>query len=98
MGARPSLFAELKRRNVFRAAILYVGAVWALAQGIAQLSPVVGAPDWVARWFLVAAVIGFPFWCAFSWFYELTPQGLMRESDIDPAQSISAHTGKRLDR
>jgi TolB-like protein/Flp pilus assembly protein TadD len=93
-----SLFAELKRRNVFRAAALYIAAVWALAQGIAQLSPVVGAPEWVARWFLVAAAIGFPFWCAFAWFYELTPQGLVRESEIDPAQSIDAHAGKRLDR
>jgi TolB-like protein/predicted Zn-dependent protease len=91
-------FSELKRRNVIRAAILYVGAVWALAQGIAQLSPVVGAPEWVARWFLVAAVIGFPFWIAFAWFYEFTPEGLKRESEIDPADSITAHTSKKLDR
>jgi TolB-like protein/Flp pilus assembly protein TadD len=93
-----SLFAELRRRNVFRAAILYIGAVWALAQGIAQLSPVVGAPEWVARWFLVAAAIGFPFWIAFAWFYEFTPEGLKRESEIDPADSIAAHSGTRLDR
>jgi len=91
-------FSELKRRNVIRAAILYIGAVWALAQGIAQLSPVVGAPEWVARWFLVAAVIGFPFWIAFAWFYEFTPEGLKRESQIDPADSITAHTSKKLDR
>ncbi len=91
-------FSELKRRNVIRAAILYIGAVWALAQGIAQLSPVVGAPEWVARWFLVAAVIGFPFWIAFAWFYEFTPEGLKRESEIAPAESITAHTGKKLDR
>ena len=52
-----SLFAELRRRNVFRAAILYVGAVWALAQGISQLGPSVGAPEWTTRWFLLAAVI-----------------------------------------
>jgi TolB-like protein len=92
------LFAELRRRNVFRAAILYVGAVWALAQGTAQLSPVVGAPEWVARWFLVAAAIAFPFWIAFAWFYEFTPDGLKRESEIAPADSITAHSGKKLDR
>jgi TolB-like protein/Flp pilus assembly protein TadD len=95
---RALFFAELKRRNVLRAAAFYVAATWALAQGIAQLSPVVGAPDWAARWFLVAAAIGFPFWIAFSWFYEFTPEGLKRESEIDPAQSITAHTGKKLDR
>ncbi len=95
---RPSFFAELRRRNVLRAAAFYNAATWALAQGIAQLSPVVGAPDWAARWFLVAAAIGFPFWIAFAWFYEFTPEGLKRESEIDPAQSITAHTGKKLDR
>src|ERR1043166_4016521 len=71
-----NLFAELKRRNVIRAAIFYVGAVWALAHGISQLGPSVGAPDWTTRWFLVAAGIGFPFWMAFAWFYEFTPEGV----------------------
>jgi TolB-like protein/Tfp pilus assembly protein PilF len=92
-----NLFAELKRRNVIRAAILYVGAVWALAQGISQLSPSVGAPEWATRWFLVAAAIGFPFCIAFAWFYEFTAEGLKRESQIDPAESITRHTGRKLD-
>ena len=95
---KPSLFAELRRRNVLRAGAFYVAATWALAQGIAQLAPVVGAPEWAARWFLIAAAIGFPFWIAFAWFYEFTPDGLKRESQIDPARSIAAHTGKKLDR
>src|SRR5215510_16506137 len=92
-----NLFAELKRRNVIRATILYLGAVWALAQGISQLGPSVGAPEWATRWFLVAAGIGFPFWIAFAWFYEFTPEGLKRESEIDPAESITRHTGRKLD-
>ena len=92
-----NLFAELKRRNVIRAAILYLGAVWALAQGISQLGPSLGAPDWATRWFLVAAGIGFPFWIGFAWFYEFTPEGLKRESEIDPAKSITHHTGRKLD-
>src|SRR3954470_2883730 len=91
------LFAELKRRNVIRAAILYVGAVWALAQGISQLGPSVGAPEWATRWFLVAAAIGFPFWVAFAWFYEFTPEGLKRESEINPAESARLHSGRKLD-
>jgi adenylate cyclase len=89
-------FAELKRRNVIRAALLYLGAVWALAQGIAQLGPSVGAPDWTTRWFLVAAAIGFPFWMAFAWFYEFTPEGWKRESEIE-ASSITRRTGRKLD-
>jgi TolB-like protein/Tfp pilus assembly protein PilF len=92
-----SFFSELKRRNVLRAAVFYVGAVWALAQGISQLGPSIGAPEWATRWFLVAAGIGFPFWIAFAWFYEFTPQGLKRESEIDPADSIAHRTGRKLD-
>jgi TolB-like protein/lipoprotein NlpI len=93
-----SLYSELKRRNVIRAAVLYIGAVWAFGQGLSQFSPALGLPDWATRWFLVAAAIGFPLWTAFAWFYEFTPEGLKRESEIDPAQSITAHTGKKLDR
>ena len=98
MASPGKVIAELRRRNVLRAGVLYVGATWALAQGIAQLSPVVGAPDWVARWFLVAAAIGFPFWLAFAWFYAFTPEGLKRESELDQGSSTTAHEGKRLDR
>jgi TolB-like protein/lipoprotein NlpI len=97
MSEEPSFLSELKRRNVIRSAILYVGAVWALAQGISQLGPSFGAPEWATRWFLVAAGIGFPFWSAFAWFYEFTPEGLKRESEIDPAKSITYHTGRKLD-
>jgi TolB-like protein/Tfp pilus assembly protein PilF len=97
MSEKRSFFAELKRRNVLRAVIFYVGAVWALAQGISQLGPSLGAPEWATRWFLVAAGIGFPFWIAFAWFYEFTPQGLKRESEIDPADSIAHRTGCKLD-
>jgi TolB-like protein/tetratricopeptide (TPR) repeat protein len=92
-----SLFAELRRRNVFRAAILYVGAVWAFGQGLSQFSPALGLPDWATRWFLVAAVIGFPFWIAFAWFFEFTPEGLKLERDIPPEDSITRHTGRKID-
>jgi len=92
-----NFFVELKRRNVIRAAILYTGGVWALAQGISQLGPSLGGPEWATRWFLVAAGIGFPFWITFAWFYEVTPEGLKRESEIDPAESITHHTGRKLD-
>jgi len=97
MNGRPSFFAELKRRNVIRAAVLYIGAIWALAQGIAQLGSSVGAPEWATRWFLVAAAIGFPFWLAFAWFFEFTPEGIKREAEVEPHESIAHHTGGKLD-
>ena len=98
MADRPTFFAELKRRNVLRAAVLYAGAIWALSQGISQLTPALDLPDVATRWFLIAALIGFPFWIAFAWFYEFTPQGLKRESEIAPDDSIAHSTGRRLDK
>jgi serine/threonine-protein kinase len=96
--ATGSFLAELRRRNVLRAGALYIGAAWALAQGLAQLLPLFGVPDWVTRWFVVAAVIGFPFALTFAWFYEFTAEGLKRESEIDSADSVTRATGKKLDR
>ena len=95
--SKPRFVSELERRNVLRAGVLYAGAVWALAQGIAQLGPAFGAPEWVTRWFVIAGAIGFPFWLAFAWFYEFTPQGVKRESEIDPSDSVAHRTGRKLD-
>jgi TolB-like protein/tetratricopeptide (TPR) repeat protein len=94
----PSFFAELRRRNVLRAGVLYAGAVWALAQGLAQLLPLFGDYEWIARWFVIACIVGFPFWIAFAWFYEFTPQGLKRESEIAPDDSVAHSTGRKLDK
>ena len=77
--------------------MLYGGAAWALAQGIAQLGPSLGMPEWGTRWFLVAACIGFPFWLAFAWFYEWTPEGFKREHEVEAHESITHHTGRKLD-
>ena len=82
MTDKPGFFAELKRRNVLRAAVLYAGAVWAISQGISQLSGPLGLANAVTVWFLIACAIGFPFWIAFAWFYEFTPQGFKRESEV----------------
>ncbi len=94
---RPSFFAELKRRNVLRAGVLYAGAVWALSQGISQLSPALDLQTDVTRWFLVACAILFPFWLAFAWLYEFTPQGIRRESEVAPGESIAHTTARKLD-
>jgi len=92
--AHSGFWRELTRRNVLRAGVLYIGASWALAQGIAQLTPAIGLPDVAARWFLVAALIGFPFWVALAWFYEFTPQGLKRESET-AVYAPSRHSAAR---
>ncbi len=92
-----NIFAELRRRNVFRASAIYVAAVWAISQGIAQLAPVFNIPDWGVRWFVIACVIGFPFWVAFSWFFEYTPGGMKLEGAVDIPDAVREHTGRKLD-
>jgi len=92
------LFAELKRRNVLRAGAFYAASAWLLVQVATQVSPFFHIAEWVVRWVVVAAVIGFPFALAFSWFYEWTPQGIVRESAVVQDSSIARQTGKRLDR
>ncbi|MDB5987562.1 MAG: hypothetical protein JWR16_2615 [Nevskia sp.] len=92
------LLAELQRRNVHRAAVFYAGAAWLLVQVATQVFPFFHIEEWVVRRVVIAAAIGFPFAMLFSWFYEWTPQGIKRESEIDHSQSITAQTGKRLDR
>lgn len=72
---RRSFYWELKRRYVLRAAVLYVGAAWALSQGIAQLTPALDLPDWATRAFLIACAIGFPIALALVWNFE----GILRE-------------------
>src|SRR5690606_34753702 len=91
------LLAELRRRNVLRAGLLYLGALWALAQGVSELTPAMGLPEGATRWLMVAAAIGFPFWLAFAWFYEITPDGFRLERNVPEEESIRRQTGRRLD-
>ena len=92
-----SFFAEIKRRNVHRAAVFYVAGAWLLAQVSGLVLPTFAAPEWTLHWIMIALAIGFPFWLAFAWYYEFTPEGLKRESEIDPAKSIAYHSGRKLD-
>jgi serine/threonine-protein kinase len=93
-----SLFSELKRRNVLRAAAFYAASAWLLVQVATQVFPFFHIAEWVVRWIVIAAAIGCPFALLFSWFYEWTPHGLQLESAIPPNESITSHTGKKLDR
>jgi adenylate cyclase len=82
-----NFFAELKRRNVYKVAIAYIVAGWALAQGIAQVLPVFNIPNWVVRLIVLAIVIGFPIALVIAWAFELTPEGLKRTEDADRTPS-----------
>jgi hypothetical protein len=98
MSDKPSFFAELKRRNVLRAVAFYSASAWLLVQVATQVFPFFHIAEWVVRWIVVAAGIGFPFALLFSWFYEWTLQGLQRESEIEPNESITRQTDRKLDR
>ena len=93
-----SLFSELKRRNVLRVAIGYLAAMWLLIQIVETLFPVFGLPDASIRLVVIVLAIGFPLILVFSWLYELTPEGLKLDKDVDRAGSLAHHTGKKLDR
>jgi TolB-like protein len=93
-----SLFAELKRRNVFRVAVAYAVVAWLLAQVADVAFDNFGAPDWVPKSVLFVLILGFPLAVFFAWAFELTPEGVKREKDVDRSQSITNTTGRKLDR
>jgi hypothetical protein len=92
-----SLFAELKRRNVFRVAIAYLAAAWLLTEVAGTLFPVFGVPEWGVRFMVILFALGFLPALIFSWVYELTPEGLKRERDVVRDDSITRVTARRLD-
>ena len=93
-----NFFAELKRRNVLRAAAFYAASAWLLVQVATQVFPFFHIAEWVVRWIVVTACLGFPCAMLLSWFYEWTPHGLQLESEIAPNESITRQTGRKLDR
>ena len=91
-----SFFEELKRRNVFKVGIAYAVATWVLVQIADILLDNFGAPPWVMKSLVVALAIGFFITLFFAWAFEMTPEGVKRESEIDRSQSITTQTGKKL--
>jgi hypothetical protein len=84
-----SFFTELKRRNVFRVGIAYAVAAWVLLQVVDLVLENITAPDWVMKVFLLVVVVGFPISVIIAWAFEMTPEGLKRESEIDRSHSIA---------
>jgi TolB-like protein/Tfp pilus assembly protein PilF len=91
-------FSELKRRNVIRMAGLYLVGAWLVVQVAGTVLPMFGAPEWLPRTIVVLLAIGFVPAVIFSWVFELTPQGLKRDEDVAPEESIAPQTGRRMDR
>ena len=93
-----SLFAELKRRNVFRVALLYIIAGWLILQVADVLFEQLDIPGWAFRFVFALLLICFPLVMVFSWVFEITPEGIKREHDIAAQSSITAHTGRKINR
>lgn len=92
-----SLFNELKRRNVFRVAIAYLVIAWLLAQVADLAFDNFGTPEWVSKTVLFLLLLGFPLAVFFAWAFEITPEGVKKEKDVDRSVSITSPTGRKLD-
>jgi len=92
-----SLFNELKRRNVFRVVIAYIIVAWLVMQIADVVLNNITAPDWVFQVLMLFLAVGLPFAVIFAWAFELTPEGLKKEKEVDRSQSITHETGRKLD-
>src|SRR5438477_9151925 len=84
-----NFFSELKRRNVYKVAIAYIVAGWALSQGIAQVFPVFDVPNWVIRLIVLLIIVGLPIALVLAWMFELTPEGIKRTATADAMPDVT---------
>jgi len=91
-----SVFAELKRRNVYKVAVAYAVVAWLLIQAASIFFPTFDAPPWVMKIFIILIILGFPVALIFSWAFEITPEGVKLESEIEPGKSITRRTGRKI--
>src|SRR5438045_2008586 len=89
-------FAELKRRNVYKVAAAYAVVGWLIIQVATQVFPFFEIPNWAVRLVVILLVLGFPVALILSWAFEITPEGIKRESEIAPEESIKRHAGRKL--
>ena len=93
-----SLIAELKRRNIFRVALLYVVLGWFALQVIDLLLIATASEDWIYRFVFGLGVICFPLVLIFSYIFEITPEGLKKGRDVERERSITRRTGRKINR
>ena len=91
-----SVWEELKRRNVVKVAVAYAIVGWLLVEVASTVFPVVQLPDWTITFVTMLVLLGFPLALVLSWAYEVTPEGLKRDSDVRRSQPITANTIKQL--
>jgi TolB-like protein/Flp pilus assembly protein TadD len=91
-----NFFAELKRRNVYKVAVAYAVIAWLLIQVATQVFPFFEIPNWAVRLVVLLLILGFPVALILSWAFEITPEGIKRESEIAPNESITRHTGRKI--
>lgn len=92
-----SLFSEFKRRNVFRIGAAYVIGAWAMLQVIDVVLPILELPNWIAKTVLIILLAGFPVALLLAWAFEMTPEGIKRDEDVDRSQSSIGTAGRKLD-
>src|SRR5437667_8160322 len=91
-----NFFAELKRRNVYKVAVAYAVVAWLLLQAASIFLPAFDAPPWVMKIFIIVIIFGSPVALIFSWAFEITPEGIKLESEIEPNKSIARRTGRKI--
>ncbi len=91
-----SFFAEVKRRNVYKVAVAYAVVAWLLIQAASIFFPAFDAPSWVMKIFIIVIIFGFPVALIFSWAFEITPEGIKLESEVEPSKSIKRRAGRRI--
>ena len=91
-----NLFAELKRRNVYKVAVAYAVASWLVIQIATQVFPFFGVPSWAVRLVVLLLILGFPIALILSWAFEITPEGIKRESEIEPGKPITHRAGRKF--
>ena len=92
-----SIWGELRRRNVVKVAVAYAIVGWLLVEVASVVLPTLLLPDWTLRILVFFVILGFPLALIFAWAYEMTPEGLKREKEVDRSLSIAAQTGRKLD-
>ena len=92
-----SFISELNRRNVFRVIVLYVISSWVILQAADVLSSILPVPEWTGSFVFLLLALAFPLVVIFSWVYEITPEGIKREQSVQPEESVTQLTGRRLD-
>src|SRR5450631_4887479 len=91
-----NFFSELKRRNVYKVAVAYAVVAWLLMQIATQIFPFFDIPNWAVRLVVLLLILGFPVALILAWAFELTPEGIKRADEVDPNESITPRSGRKL--